>query len=376
MRRVDAVVVGAGVMGSAAALHLARRHRSVVVLERFQPGHRRGSSHGASRVFRLAYAEPDYVRLAQRAEGAWRALEADAGEPLLDRTGAIDHGDPAGVAALAEALDACGVEHEVLATEAAAERWPGVRFDGPVLHHPAGGRCRSDHAVAALQRRAGEEGAELRFGVPAEALVPAGAGVEVRTADGAWRAPVAVVATGAWLPGLLGPLVDLPPLRVTREQWLHLPPRDGGPERWPSFIHHLDPAAVPAFVYGLGTPGEGVKVAEHHTGPEVDPDRRGFEADEAGVRRLRRYVERRLPGLDPGPASVTTCLYTSTPTEDFVLDRTGPLVVVSPCSGHGFKFAPELGRLAADLAEGRPPEVARFTLAAHRRARARPARHR
>lgn len=119
------------------------------------------------------------------------------------------------------------------------------------------------------------------------------------------------------------------------------------------------------WIYGLATPGEGVKVAEHHTGPLVDPDARSFAPDEAGVERVRRYAAEWLPGLVPEPASVTTCLYTTTPTEDFVLDRVGRVVLASPCSGHGFKFTPEIGRLLAGLALGDAPEVGRFTLAAH-----------
>jgi sarcosine oxidase len=130
-----------------------------------------------------------------------------------------------------------------------------------------------------------------------------------------------------------------------------------------------------SWIYGLATPGEGVKVAEHHTGPVVDPDTRSFDPDDAALERVRRYAADWLPGLVAEPRSVTTCLYTSTASEDFVLDRVGPVVLASPCSGHGFKFTPEVGRLLADLADGVGPEVARFTLAAHAAA-TRPAGHR
>jgi sarcosine oxidase len=200
-------------------------------------------------------------------------------------------------------------------------------------------------------------------------VVPAGDGVVVRDEAGveSWSAPVAVVAVGAWAPAVAGRLVDLPPLPVTREQPLHFAPTDPG-LAWPSFIHHRQP-----FIYGLETPGEGVKVAEHHTGPEVDPDTRTFDLDPAAAARLQDYVGEWFPGLDPTPVSGTTCLYTTTVTEDFVLDRVGPVVVAAGFSGHGFKFTPELGRLLADLAEGRSPEMTRFVLGAHRRAFRRPA---
>jgi sarcosine oxidase len=134
---------------------------------------------------------------------------------------------------------------------------------------------------------------------------------------------------------------------VTQEQIFHFAPTDTATP-WPSFIHHRSP-----YVYGLETPGEGIKVAEHHTGAEVDPDARDFAIDGAGARRVEEYVRTWLPGLDHAPVSSTTCLYTTTPTEDFHVTREGPVVVVSACSGHGFKFTPLIGRMAAELATAR-----------------------
>ena len=358
-------------MGSATAWHLVRRGRSVALLERFEQGHVRGSSHGGSRVFRLAYDDPQYVHLARSALTGWRELEEDAAEDLLDLTGGVDHGEAAAVERVAAALTGSGAAFEVLAPEAAAERWPGFRFDGSVVFSPEGGRCRSDAAVAALQRRVAELGGDVRFSTPVEAVVPDGEGVEVRTAGETWRATTAVVAAGSWVPQLADGLAALPPLEVTREQVVHFPTAAGAPglEAWPSFVHRG------SWIYGLATPGEGVKVAEHHTGPVVDPDTRSFEPDPDAVQRVRRYAAEWLPGLVPEPVSATTCLYTSTPSEDFVLDRVGPVVVASPCSGHGFKFTPEIGRLAAALALGERAEVDRFTVAAHAGARP-PAGHR
>jgi sarcosine oxidase len=371
VRRADVVVVGAGAMGSAAAWQLARRGRAVALLEQFDRGHVRGSSHGGSRIFRLAYDDPQYVHLARAALRGWRELEDDAGEDLLDLTGGVDHGEAADVDRVAAALTGSGAAFELLTPEAAAERWPGMRFDGQVLVSPEGGRCRSDATVAALQRRVAELGGDVRFSTPVEAVVPVGDEVEVRTADEVWRAPVAVVAAGSWLPRLAARVPGLPPLEVTQEQVTHFPLAPGAPalETWPSFVHRG------RWIYGLATPGEGIKVAEHHTGPVVDPDRRSFEPDADREERTRRYAAEWLPGVAPERASTTTCLYTSTPTEDFVIDRAGPVVVASPCSGHGFKFTPEIGRLVADLADGRPPEVARFTIAGHAAA-PRPTGHR
>jgi sarcosine oxidase len=326
-------------MGSSTAWWLARRGVDVALLEQFEPGHTRGSSHGGSRIFRLAYYEPEYVRMAQAALPLWRELEADAGEPLLDSTGSIDHGDPASVDLVAGAMAECGAPYERLSADAAGERWPAFRFESDVLFHADGGRCRADATVAALQRRAAAHGAEVRFGAKAELRVGADS-VEVDAGGETWSARVAVVAAGAWVTKVLGSRA--PDVRVTQEQVQHFTPNVE--QEWPSFIHHRDP-----WIYGLYTPGEGVKVDEHHVGPVVDPDARPPRDPEAD-RRVVQYVEEWMPGLDPTPVNTAECLYTTTPDESFVLERVGPVVIGSPCSGHGFKFTPLIGQRLADLA--------------------------
>jgi sarcosine oxidase len=136
----------------------------------------------------------------------------------------------------------------------------------------------------------------------------------------------------------------LPPLQVTQEQVLHFAPLDGDIV-WPSFIHHIEPTR-----YGLHTPGEGLKVGGHHDGPVTSGDDRSFELDPTRIDAIRSYVRSWLPGVADVPQFGTTCLYTTTPDESFVVERHGPIVVGSPCSGHGFKFAPLIGRRLADLA--------------------------
>jgi sarcosine oxidase len=354
---VDVVVVGAGAMGSAAAWWLAREGRSVALLERFEARHVRGSSHGPSRIFRLVYGDPFYVGLALRALPLWRELEDDAGEPLLTTTGGVDHGPSKSVGLAVEALRSAGAAYETLSPEEASERWPAMHFGEAVLFQPDAGRCHADATVRALQRRAAELGADIHFeagAVTVEALRTTG--VVARTESGdEYRAPVGVVACGPWASAALDGLLTLPCLTVTREQIFYFTPGDSDVV-WPSFIHHRTP-----FVYGLDTPGRGVKVAEHHTGAVTDPDSRSFEVDPEGEARVRRYVEEWFPGLDPEPAGAETCLYTTTPTEDFVVDRVGPVVVAAGFSGHGFKFVPLIGRLLADVALGRPGP-SRFSL--------------
>jgi sarcosine oxidase len=221
-----------------------------------------------------------------------------------------------------------------------------------VVHQPDGGRINSARTWAALVDQVRQRGGRVCWQTPVRRVEAVGDRVRVVTDDEVYDAAVAVIATGAWLTpdGVSG--VALPPLVVTQESAFHFAPRDD--LTWPSFIHH-----GATFVYGLETPGEGVKVAEHHTGPVVTADTRDGVIDPAWRRRVSEFVGRWLPSLDPAPRSGVTCLYTSTPDEVFVLDRAGPVIVASPCSGHGFKFAPLVGRLVADLADGARP-AARF----------------
>ncbi len=354
--RCDVVVIGAGAMGSATTWWLARRGVDTVLLERFEQGHGRGSSHGATRIFRLAYQDRRYMRMAAEALPLWRELEDDTGTPLLVTTGGLDHGAPPLVAATIEALAAEGVAHQVLGPGASAERWPGMRFEGDVVVQPDAGRCLADVTVRVLQDRAVALGADVRFsaGDASVALLhdPDGSDgghrrVRVVAGEEEVIARVAVVTAGAWVSSVLED-VSLPPMRVTREQVQHfvpVPSAGGSTTDWPSFIHHRD-----RFVYGLLSPGEGVKVAFHHDGPVVDPDRRTFDLDPLALADAAAYASSWLPGVEPTPVRGLTCLYTSTPTHDFVLARHGPVVVGSPCSGHGFKFTPLIGRILADLA--------------------------
>jgi len=351
----DVVVVGAGVMGSAAAWRLAARGFSVVVLEQFEPGHARGSSHGGSRIFRYAYADREYVALARRARPLWADLEAESGTAVIDVTGGVDHGDPDAVAGIRDALTAAGVPHVRWSPREASEHFPGLRFDREVCFQPDAGRCNAAAALDAFQRCAAARGAELRHGARVVAIEPAGDGARVRTETDDLSARFVVVAAGAWVGGLVG----LAPLRVTRESYVHLPSVDTATP-WPSFIHYRDP--LPA--YGLETPGEGVKLGEHHAGDLLaDPDGAAPAASDHARARLIEYSREWMPGVDPVPVSDATCLYTSTPTEDFVVDRIGSVVIASPCSGHGFKFAPLVGEVVAGLVGGvAAPE--RFRLAA------------
>ena len=170
-----------------------------------------------------------------------------------------------------------------------------------------------------------------------------------------------MITAGSWVERVAPAGIGLPAMKVTQEQIVHFPPRAEG--EWPSFIHHRVDVGE-GVVYGLRTPGEGIKVGGHHEGPVTDPDRRTFDLDPVRVDDAVRYAEQWLPGVDPVPVFGVTCLYTTTPTEDFVVDRRGPFIIGSACSGHGFKFTPVIGLLLADLAMDvrTVPRIPRFGL--------------
>jgi monomeric sarcosine oxidase len=362
--RVEVAVVGAGLMGAATAWQLARRGVSVALIEAFDPGHVHGSSHGTSRIVRRAYADPFYVGLTGRAFDAWADAESDTGTALLRTTGGIDHGsmrDPVGLAGL---MATSGVAHELLDAAEAEARWPGMRFDGPVLFHPEAAVLDADAAVGAWVQRVAALGGHVLGSTRVLSVTPDSAGAVVTTDGPVIAADSVVVAAGPWLPELAGSLgvpLDLPLLTVTQQQVFHFRQTDPA-AAWPTFVHK---GALQLF--GLpsgadGGPRPAFKVAQHDGGTPTTASSRDGRIDPVSRERVTRYVEDFLPGLAPEPVAQGSCLYTVTPDEDFVLDRVGPVVIASPCSGHGAKFAPLIGEMAADLAQGKATAHPRFAL--------------
>lgn len=353
MERRETVVVGGGAMGSATAWQLARRGRDVTLLERFGERHHQGASHGRTRNFNVAYPDPTYQAMVQEAAVLWRELEGESGATLLDLVGQTVHG--AGVEpGAADELRAIGVEAAMLTPEEAQERWRGIRYDTRVLHLPQAGRVYAEDAVVALQEQAAAHGGEVRRETPVEQIRPRPDGtVEVATAGTTYLADTVVVTVGAWTEKLLGPHVRLPRLTVTQEQPAHFAITDHDAV-WPSYMH-LPADGDPAFlslVYGMLTPGEGVKAGWHGTGPVTDPDERTFAPVPEQLAALQRYAAAWLPGVDADACEPISCTYTMTQGEDFVLDRSGSIVVGAGFSGHGFKFVPTIGRILADLVDG------------------------
>ncbi len=355
MERVDVVIVGGGVMGSATARSLGRRGVRTVLLERFRVGHARGSSHGATRIFRLAYPHRDYVRLARRALDGWRSLQEDAGEELLVRTGGLDTGPTADDCGAA--LAAAGIEHRWLTQVEATDRFPAIAFDGfeRVLFQPDAGVCLAERTVAAQVRIAARAGVEVREETEVLGIEPSADGVLVSTKDGELEGNVVVVTAGPWAGPLLGGIVGATSLTPTLQHLAYFEPREPGvAEGMPTFIEWLSPTDVWYAVPPAGT-APGAKAGEHRVGPVVDPAEGPFDVDPSALGPIAAYVERRLPGLRARPVAPETCLYTMTPDEDFVVDRVGKVVVGAGFSGHGFKFAPLIGEALAALALGEDP---------------------
>ncbi|MEU4235760.1 FAD-dependent oxidoreductase [Actinoplanes sp. NPDC026619] len=361
-------VVGAGLAGSATAWRLAQLGVEVTLLERAVPANPRGSSHGSARIFRYAYPDPFYARLVARARDHWAELEDASGQTLFRPTGSLDFGAMRRPEKMAAVLAEVGVEHEILSPAAVSARWPGIRTSGPAVWHPAAGVVDAEAAVHAMTALAREAGATVHEDwTVAEADEHAGQ-MTLRSVRGEEvTADHVVVAAGGWLPELLAGLPELravlPPLRVRKEQAFHFPYADPGLD-WPSFIHKEPDMQTYGLPGGRDAGHRGQKVAEYFGGSEIT-SAAGNDGvvDPGNRRRLIAYVERVLPGLIPEPYAETTCVFTMTPAEDFIIDTRGPITVASPCSGHGAKFAPLLGAIIAGAALGlaRPAERFRFS---------------
>lgn len=372
VEEVDILIVGGGVMGAAAAWQLSRRADAregapkVLLLEQFVRGHTRGSSHGASRIFRYTHHVANEAAMMPGLLTSWRALEAEANEPLFQSCGGLYIGrypaDPF-LAACVDVLQAQGMEYELLTPAETARRYPQFRLraDEAALLQPDNAIVAASPAVEAMGRLAQARGIEWRDGCRVTAIEPGADGLEVVYArDGESmrvRAARVILTVGPWAPQLLGALLPtFPPLplQVTRQQVAYFNVEDQ--EAWrvarcPLFIYTADP-----HVYGFPIHERAgqIKVARELHDTQVSPDDEPSALAWA-VAELEATVGERLVGVAPRALDVTPCLYTETPTRDFIVDRHPQwpgLVIAAGFSGRGFKFAPGIGALAAELALG------------------------
>jgi sarcosine oxidase len=369
----DVAIIGLGVIGSAALAALARRGCRVVGIDRFAPGHDRGSSHGTTRVIRLGYFEhPSYVPLLRAAYPLWRELEARSGQLLLTITGIVEIGAAESdlVAGTLHSSRLHGLPHEILDARSLMKRFPAFRVPDDFIgvFQPDGGFVRAQPTVTALQELASGAGADLRRKQRVVAVEPHRRGVRVTTEGGDILAGCAVVAAGPWVKSLLPQLRV--PIRVTRQVvgWFE-PAQQLRPcftaERFPVFLLQ-NPDGV---FYGFPGDADGVKVAKHHHLNEaVDPDHYDHSVSATDEAAIRAVLKAHLPDAEGRLLAAQTCLYTMTPDGDFIIDRLPgcpQVIVAAPCSGHGFKFAPVVGEILADLAAtgSTDHDIARFSLA-------------
>ena len=363
------IVAGAGAAGSSTAAELVRRGHEVTLLERHGRGHVSGSSHGATRIFRVAYREAPYTAWAGASIPLWRDLEERSGQVLLEQNGQIDHGFAGALDEIEVNLRAGGWAYERLTAHEGHQRWPGMRFESDVLVSPDGGRVFADRTIEALLRLAEDGGASLRFDEPITSVAAAADGVRVSTQGGDYVADRLVIATGGWLPsveGLEGFGIVLPSLTPTQQYPVHFAIRPG--IEFPSWVNHVaGEASDHRFLYGaygLESPGEGIKVGIDSMETIPDLSTRTLDVPQDAIDTAAAYADRWLPGADTSVATAVSCMFTMTEDSHFLLDRRGSVVVASPCSGHGFKFTPILGRIIADLAEDRDHGVRQWKLAA------------
>ncbi len=353
----DVIVVGLGAMGSAAAYWAsARPGTRVLGLERFELGHANGASADHSRIIRLSYHRPGYVRLAKRAYETRAAVEAEARERIVTVTGGLDLWPAEAAIPKADYTDSLAAEavpFELLDAGEVMRRWPQWRLDDDVtaLWQSRGGLADPFKGNAAHRRLATDRGASLLDRTPVTAIREVGDAYEVDAGGRTHGAGRVVLTADAWTNELLGPFDRRLPLTVTKEQVTYFAAPDPaafGPDRFPVWIWMDEPC-----FYGFPTYGEaGPKVAQDCGGQPTTPETRTFERDDATHARVVGFLEAHLPDA-VGPDILTrTCLYTLTPDRDFVVDRVpeAPGVLVGLGAAHGFKFASVLGRVLVELA--------------------------
>ncbi len=368
----DVIVIGLGAHGSSALYHLAGMGVHVAGIDRFVPPHVHGSSHGQSRIIREAYHEnPVYVPFVRAAYGLWEELQREAGRQLLVRTGGLLLGraDTTVVVGARVSAETHGIAFEWLEAADIRRRFPAFRPDDDtvgVLEKRAGilfpEECIKAHLAGAAAR-----GAEIRCEEKVESIAASGDGVEVRTSKGRYLAGKVVVSAGAWM-GVLLPELRLP-LSLERQVvcwfrdagWGSVGLRDAGsgggavlrPDRMPVYIWEYEAGRM---FYGFPDMGQGIKIGFHHGGRHIRPDELRQDAGPGEIGEIQE-IARTWLAIEPVFEAASVCMYTNTPDEDFIIDEypgAPQILVLSPCSGHGFKFSSVVGKIASDWATGRP----------------------
>jgi sarcosine oxidase len=380
----DAIVLGLGGIGSAAAYWLARRGARVVGIEQFEFGHSKGSSHDHSRIIRLSYHAAVYVRFAKEAYAAWEALHDDSHERVVFETGGLDIGplDSAlSIERYADAMSACDVSFERLDATEIRKRFPAFEIadDVHALFQARSGIVAAEKATALHQRMAREHGAVLLDGTHVDSIAEKNGEITVLAGGRKYRAGQLVIAAGAWTNRALEHLGVHLPLEVTKEQAMYFRPSDARLfefGRFPIWIWMDDPS-----FYGFPVFGEAgaVKITQDAGGKPVDAQTRDFSPDPEITARVQAFLAEHIPSVGAAPLLIKTCLYTLPPDRDFIIDslpgRANVHLAVG--AGHAFKFACVIGRVLTDLSldAGTTTDISAFTLRRPILAMERPPRH-
>ena len=356
------IVAGLGAMGSAAVWRLAKRGRRVLGLDRLHPPHVQGSSHGRSRIIREAYFEhPLYVPLVRRAYDLWAELESESGRRLLRPTGGLMIGPPEGelVSGARRSAVTHGLPFEELSAAEMRSTFPALAPEDPVVGilEPRAGILLPERCVEAALDCARRRGAELHFDEAVVGWSPEEGGVVVRSDKGTYSANRCILATGAWLAAMARTTLPLTVERQTAFWFRPLAhPERFSPDALPVYLWEWEPDR---FFYGFPDLGDGLKIARHHEGESVQPESAHREVSPEEVEGIRAIMHQYLPDGNGPLLDASVCLYTNTPDRHFLVDRhpeTSSVLLASPCSGHGFKFAPAIGEVLARLACDEDPE--------------------
>ena len=361
MDRFDAIVVGLGGAGSSTVAHLASGGTKVLGLEQFPAGHALGSSHGKTRIYRTSYSEgPEYVPLVQRAQVLWNELQRSTDAPIIRRTGGLFLGSPTSplIAGALRSAAYWSLKHERLSAADVRARYPQFRVRDPdvAVWDAEAGAVFPENCMAAYAAQASAAGAELHYGEPVVSWTASDGSVAVRTRLGDYRARSLVVTSGSWTPAMFPDLAL--PLRIERQlvAWFSASdPNTVRPDRMPVFLWDLGGDREK---YGLPDFGDGVKIGSWGGTVIPRPEAADRTVHDAEERTAEEFVRDHFVGVEPHPNAWTSCLYTMAPDHHFLIGRHprfDQVVIVSACSGHGYKFTSVLGEIVARLVHHEDP---------------------
>lgn len=362
----DIAILGLGSMGSFAFWQTAKSKQTVIGFEQYKPGHAQGAGHGETRIFRTAYGEGvEYVPLLQEARTLWKELEDETQVELYTENGGIMFGpeNDSFMENVGKSVHVYNLPHKTWNGKEARKAYPQIQFkdNQTAIYEELAGYIRPELAIETAVKRGEELGGKIYAETPVTAIDADSAGVTVSTAIRQFRVKKLIVSAGGWTNSLL-PQLNLP-LELERQVlvWYDAKnPELFTPEKFPIFSRVVDGVGF----YGFPSlDGKTVKVAIHRGDSDIihHPSEVDREIRDKDLEVVTKLVKEYLPGLEPEPVKAKTCFYTNTPDEHFVIGEAPGLsnvILLGPMAGHGFKFAPVIGKIGANLALGKTSGLA------------------